>query len=88
MCLIVIIAKKDWYGLIPKFDFPHGVFSHFRLWRENPAGFFEKIKSYIFNCISLQNNIEAELKFSHHLKPLKQIKNLRGFPPPGFTPTK
>ena len=25
--------------------------------------FFEKLKSYIFYCISLQNNIEAELEF-------------------------
>ena len=38
-------------------------FLPFQIVGENPAGFFEKIKRFVFNCIALQNNIEAELKF-------------------------
>ena len=63
VCLIIIIAENDWYGLIPNFDIPRGFFLPFQIVGENPAGYFSKIKSYIFNCISLQNNIEAKFKF-------------------------
>ena len=44
--MIVIISENDWYGLIPTFNFSHGVFL-----------------PLFFNCIALQNNIEADLKF-------------------------
>ena len=69
---------------------PAGFFSHFRLWGKNPAGFFKKIKRFVFNCIALQNNIEAELKFfsSFEAFQAKYKKTRGGKPPRGFSPTK
>ena len=61
--MIVIIAENDSYGLIQNFDSPRGGFLPFQIVGEDPAGFFEKTKSYGFNCFSLQKNKEAELKF-------------------------
>ena len=55
--------------------------SHFRLLRELHRRFFLKTKkkSY-FNCIALQNNIEAELKFLSSFEAFKQKKPARENP--------
>ena len=97
--MIVIISENDWYGFIPTFNFPCGVFLPFQIVGEKPRRlFFKKIKRFVFNCIALQNNIEAELKFFSSFEAFKQnnkkmrgktrkiIKKCGGKPPRGFPP--
>ena len=58
--------------------FPAGFFSHFRLWG----------KKVYLNCISLQNNIEAELKFFSSFETFYAKKKRGGKPQWGFFPHK
>ena len=78
VCLIVIIAEIDWYGLIPNFDFPRGIFLQFQIVGEKPHRVFLKIQIDFFELlfITMQNK--------------RYIKNFRGkkkIPPQGFPPT-
>ena len=55
VCLIVIIAENDWYGLIQNFDFPRGVFLPFQIVGEKPRRFFLKNSNWLFWIIIHHN---------------------------------
>ena len=91
VCLIVIIAENDWYGLIQNFDFPRGVFLPFQIVGEKPRRVFWKIQIDFFELLFItMHNKRYINNFQHYIVPLEEKENSPAgfFPPRGFSPTK
>ena len=90
VCLIVIIAENDWYGLIQNFDFPRGVFLPFQIVGEKPRRVFWKIQIDFFELLFItMHNKRYINNFQHYIVPLEEKKiPPQGFSPAGFFPHK
>ena len=88
VCLIVIIAENDWYGLIPNFDFPRGVFLPFQIVGEKPRRVFWKIQIDFFELLFITMHNKRYIKnFQHYIVPLEEKENSpAGFFPRGVFP--
>ena len=88
VCLIVIIAENDWYGLIPIFDFPRGVFLPFQIVGEKPCRVFWKIQIDFFELLFItMHNKKYIRNFQHYIVPLEERENSpAGFFPRGVFP--
>ena len=88
VCLIVIIAENDWYGLIQNFDFPRGFFLPFQIVGEKPRRVFWKIQIYFFELLFITMHNKRYIKnFQHYIVPLEEKENSpAGFFPRGVFP--